>query len=468
MRLSTHLDWLAATGNRREVDFHALGSQWLTFNQLSYVSGVKGIGRLGPGGSIHFDRGASRIHHTVPWAPEFQPEESARAIDIARSLIVCAFRSSHVPSLGLSGGIDSRLLLALLTGVRDSRFLTHTFGDREDPDVRIAGAIASSLGIVNRHFDDPLPGLTACVDAMRTFVARTNLIEPATSFQKLRYYQKLGREGNLLIDGGFGEIARRQYFNRMATLGRSALYGRDITRLLTLIRSARPEIFAPPVMEMLRSGARRSLEETLGHMPAVGEIGVENFADLFAVRTRVPNYGGPEQARLDATVLNFMPLVQPSFLRAVFGMPVRERRNAAFYYEAIRTAQPVLQNFPLVKSGLTYPFGISSVTASMLIKAKSRLSRAHADQGPQRLLAHIRPYVLDLAHSQDVASNPMYSPGAIAKTVTRYYKGETRMQAAVDWWLTFELWTQGFAAATDIRAGGTEILSPLPHAAPRG
>ena len=161
---------------------------------------------------------------------------------------------------------------------------------------------------------------------MHSFVAQTLLVEPSTSYMKLRYISKLRKDVRMMIDGGFGEIARRQYLNRVVTFGRQALLTRDTTRLLQLMRSHRADIFSAEVSRLLENGAFNSLEKILDEMPAVEKIGVENFADLLAVRTRVPNTGASEQARIDTEILNFVPLVQPSFLRAVFGIPANSGR----------------------------------------------------------------------------------------------------------------------------------------------
>jgi hypothetical protein len=444
--ISTRLDWLARTIRREEIDFAALGSRWLLFNQVTNESCIVGIERLGPGGHATFRAGSLMSSSMTSWLPSFETSTTARALDILTDLVQCALQYQQSPSLGLSGGLDSRLLLALLASSPDPIFFTHTFGPPQDPDVQIARRIATALGLPHRHFNDPLPEVETCVSEIQSFVAQTLLIEPCSSFLKLRYYPNLREDSKLMIDGGFGEIARRQYLNRVVRLGRTALRMLDISRLLRLMRSPRADIFCPDVTAVLENGARHGLETALTAMPAVETVGVENFADLLAVQTRVPNYGAPEQARIDAEVLNFMPLVQPSFLHAVFGIPPGLRSSAGFYYRAIRKLEPTLAHFPLTKSGHTYRFGMSSTMAWLTIKMKGQIAHGYADPKPHQLLVHMREYVLDLAHSKHVTTDTTTDARTVIDAVTKYYRGDHRFRSTVDWWLTFELWKKSLSS----------------------
>ncbi len=444
--ISTRLDWLARTTGHAELDFAALGSRWLMLNQVSYDSCIVGIERLGPGGYAIFQRGSVVRSYTRPWSPSFEPQTPSAALGILRSFVQCALDHRGIPSLGLSGGLDSRVLLAFFAGLSKNGFVTHTFGPPEDSDMRIANQITTALGIPHEEFNDPLPDVATAIDGIRSFAAQTFLVEPITTYLKLRYYPKLHERGRLLIDGGFGEIARRQFLGRLVKLGRSAVQRRDASRLFDLMKLPRANIFAPEITSLLELGARANLENTLNSMPPAESISVEDFADLLSVRMRVPNYGGPEQARDDSEILNFMPLVQPSFLRSVFGIPAKERANARLYYEAIRVMYPALGRFPLVKGRVTYRFGLSSNLARLTTIVKSRITPQYPNPQPDQFLSDIREYALDIAHSKEVTESGMYDSRMVVDAVTRYYRGERQLRIIVDWWLTFYLWRESFVA----------------------
>ncbi len=438
--ICTRIDWLCHAAGHREPDFKALGSRWMMFHQLSYESCVHGIERLGPGGHTLFRLGSVIRATSTPWVPTFEPDSSDHAVELLKGYLASASAYRNAPSLGLSGGLDSRLLLSLATSMSLDRLGIHTFGPDDDPDVQLAGRMTSALGIPFLHLNDPLPDADTCLKGIFSFVSQTLLVEPVSSYTKLRYYGKLRASGHMLIDGGFGEIARRQYMNRVVKLGQSALRKRDSSRLYQLMRSPRADIFSAEATHQLEAGARSSLNKALDEMPAVEKIGVENFVDLLAVRTRVPNYGGPEQGRLDSEILNFMPLVQPSFLRAIFGVNPKVRSNAGLYCDIIRKANPLLAQFPLAKGGHTHRFGLSTNLTWLSVRVKSKIARGFSDPMPNLLLEHIKDFVTDIAHSHDVLSDPMYDQKKVVESVDKYYAGDHSLRGVVDWWLTFELW----------------------------
>ena len=339
--ISTRLDWIARSVKGAEIDYASLGGRWLLLNQFSFGSGISGTERLGPGGYAVFDHGTpvrSSLHKR--WVPSFEPSTPERAIGTLERFVRCALTQRDKPSLGLSGGLDSRFLLALFSHLSKDGFSTHTFGDCCDPDLQIAHRIAMALGFPHLQFNEPLPPVPTCLSGLKSFLTQGALAEPASSYLKLRYYSRLRAIGNFMVDGGFGEIARRKFFNRLVRFGKRALLKRNLVRLVRLVNSPRADIFSPEVNSLLEDGALRELEQTLDELPEVGKIGLENLADLLAISARLPNYVCHEQGRIDSEVLNFMPFLQPSYLSEVFGLPVEVRSGGGLHKTFIRAFTP--------------------------------------------------------------------------------------------------------------------------------
>jgi hypothetical protein len=202
----------------------------------------------------------------------------------------------------------------------------------------------------------------------------------------------------------------------------------------------RAEIFNSEYTVELERSAMKSLEEVLEDMPSLKKTGIENFVDLFSVRTRVPNFGGPEQARSDAYIVNYMPMVQPSFLKAIFRIDFKLRVNGKIYRSIIQEKKPELKRFPLVKSGLTYPFYLNTSSAWIFYKIKSKISKRYIDATPDSFLTQLKDYVLDLALSSEVRNYEYYDYKQIVYNVEQYYEGHKNLRSYVDWWLTYELW----------------------------
>jgi hypothetical protein len=252
-----------------------------------------------------------------------------------------------------------------------------------------------------------------------------------------------------MIDGGFGEIARRQFLNRFVLLGRLALRFPDFALLYQLLHLSRADIFSGELKVMMKEGSHRDLEIVISEMPSIDEIGIENFADLFTVRMRIPNYGGPEQSRLDSEIMNFMPYAQPSFIRAVFRVPVRFRKNASIHRKIISDLHPALMGIPLVKSGFEYKFGLNKYFVLIKSKLSSKISQGYCDPEPEILLNHLKEFILDIAHSKNVTSVGIYDTKIIPQAILNYYKGDRSLKKTVDWWLTFELWRRSLSTKID-------------------
>lgn len=246
-----------------------------------------------------------------------------------------------------------------------------------------------------------------------------------------------------MIDGGFGEISRCQYLNRIAVLGKSSLRGGDVEGLLRLMRVERGRIFLPEIQALMEREAASDLRALISTMPPVEEVGIGNFVDLLAVRMRVPNFGAPEQQRLDCALLNFMPLVQPSFLRTVFAMDVRFRESGRIYREYIRSHAPQLTQIPLVKGGSTYRFGLPLLAVHAVTLMKRKAGMYYRDRSTGEFLGAMKEYVQDLAGSAEVSTCPYYDVPAIRKAVQAHYAGVPGHAGTVHWWLTFELWRRG-------------------------
>ena len=121
--------------------------------------------------------------------------------------------------MALSGGFDSRLLLAALDRVGVTPTL-YVYGAPMDEDVRIASTIAAGLGVDIECIDKPAlnrtqPALT--LDALRSSIAFFDGLPPDGAFdlgadQRTRLKQVEG--GRLNLNGGGGEILRNFFYLR--------------------------------------------------------------------------------------------------------------------------------------------------------------------------------------------------------------------------------------------------------------
>ena len=442
--LSTRLNWIAALSGHKQIDYTVFGSHWLTFNQLTFDSPVQNIKRLGPNGHLHFSRQVLSSHQT-PWSPakiSYSPDSFEETLQ--------AFSNPVLPdnkglSLGLSGGLDSRTLLALLD--RQKIAGLHTFGPVEKADVNVACNIARGLGLPHIVLHEPVPSSLQCLELLRSHVAQTQAMTSASAVLGLRYYERLNAKNLAIIDGGFGEAARRQFLNRLlrrgATIFKKQQSDEDFfASFLPFIATPRADIFVPEIQARMEQGVVDQLKQVWSDLPPSRDFGLENTLDLFSTRTRLPNFFGYEQNRLDGLILNYMPFAQPSFLNVVFNTPIRRRKEGRLFRQIIQSRLALLADFPLVKGAYRYPYRLPSTGAYVWTKIKAKLKPAPVFPQQHQFLDTLKAFALDTVASTSLHAYAPYDIKKIRAHVASYYSGDESLAFYVDWWLSFEVWRQ--------------------------
>ncbi len=435
--ISTRLDWTAkATGNN-EIDFHHFGPRWIAYNQITQTSIIKNIVRIPAGGKCMLTADSHSLHHTPINPLEKKSEQSPETL--LRAAIQPALSAEQRCSFGLSGGLDSRLFLALLLNQKNP-FAVHTFGNVGEPDVDIALAIAKGENLVQRIYSSSKNISKPPLSEIVQYAAEANLNDHVGTFLRLQHYRAMQKENLLMIDGSFAEFARRQLANRLYIRGRKALFKKDIDGIAQNFLFNRGDIFSRDTTQEMYYGYREQLRAVISEMPDIHEIGLQNFVDLFTLRTRLPNNGGDEQARLDAMMQNYMPSVQPIYLRAVFQMPLEQKTNARWFRNMIRKLRPSLERYPLVKNNTTYPFWMNGIPATVWTKTKSIAGMVSIENPNKDFLFNFKEEIFDIIHSEKCKTYPYYNYSAIRTLAEQYYSGNSQHERALLWFVTFELW----------------------------
>ena len=438
---STRLDWVARASGNNEIDFESFGPQWLAFNQISCWSPVCRIYRLGPGSragctSVSFD------HQETFWYPDFDSNEKNGFENALKPFLVPRDVSPESISFGLSGGLDSRVLLALYSAMGGKNPKLHVFGDSHDPDVIISKQIAHRLKFSHIHEQYFPQSSEELLAHLREYLAQIYVTSPASAALNAGALEHAAGHSSLILDGSFGEIARRQCFNRLLIKGSKALRQRTADRMIQYMTIQRAAIFNRETVEAMERGFVRQMQWYLDETTSHRSMSDEDFADLMTIHTRFPNYSGVEQARTDAFMISYMPFLQPSVLESVFCIPMHLKRKGRLFRKIIIQNCPELASFPLVKGGTTYPFRFSTVPAHIWTVMKKKIGKPYMDMRIDSMLDMLKEYILDLIHSQEFRNYSGYDVPKIQSMVDCYYAGERHTAHEIDWWLSFELWRQ--------------------------
>ncbi len=433
---STKLSWVCRHISQASIDWKIFGSKWLCLQQFTHESPIRHVNKLPPNGYARINHDTITLE-SAQWlsvAPNTTTKELT--VDGLRSLITVEARSVK---LGMSGGLDSRVLFSLLLSGKNN-FSTYAFGEENNPDVASARTISEHKNIPFTGISKKFPSSDECIALMHDYVLQSNLVEGAASSVRLGHYADIHNSHSVMIDGGNGEIARRQFLQRMLVKAKNDILHLNVDRLYNNTRLHRADIFNDDLVSLMKEHAVRSLDHSFRSLPSPREIGVENFLDAWVVSTRIPIVACDEQARIDEHVLNFMPYSQPDYIVSVLNLPLKYRRNNRLYKQIIREHAPSLSRFNLVKNNISYPYVLSTIQSRLWTKAKSILGLQYQDPTMILFLDTVKEYICDTAYSSSTKNYSPYNFRKILHAVNSYYNGQKRFAGEVNWWIAFDVW----------------------------
>jgi hypothetical protein len=440
---STRLDWITKFKKSCEIDFETFGSSWLTYNNLSYNPIIKGIKNTGPGGRILLKEDKLKATREE-WLPSFKKYDFLELENRLIKISIPENLGDRTLTFGLSGGFDSRMFLAILfpfTGQNSTRtIITHTFGEENDPEVEIAKRITKNLRITHKYLNEKAIYNDKYLSRLRSFISQSNMIGPASSYQKMRYFSHRYFKDKILIDGAFGGIARRVQHNRLIKFGQKGLKEENPALIYKHIELSRGDIFRDEYMKKMKKGTLEQINNLIENLPSVKEIGCENFVDLLTIKTRPPNYTNPEQTRLDNILVNYIPFLQIDLLDTVFSMSLYWRENGRYFRRIIKEFRPELTKYPVIKGNNKIPFFLPTSAASAYAKLKNKLFKNYQNDYRIEFYRHIKEHVLKTLDSNDFKNFSPYNHKKIKNIVKDFYSGSFNNINTLDWWYTFEIW----------------------------
>ncbi len=437
---STRLNLILKLG-KFEIDFNVFGSRWMLLNQISSESIVKNIKRVNCG-SIASIRNKELSIKKFDWLPE-ENEKSTSSIEFSDLVKKYFFLSKDHQklSLSLSGGLDSRLLLSLLLKQKSIDWSTHTFSNSNSADSEVAKELASHFHF---HFNIIKPkdlSSLGLFDYIKNYIADTYLTESAFNAVNLLGYENLP-ENEFILDGGFGEIWRREFFLKLLFKNRKAVADIDpliLTKNMLLFRAG---IFNKETTDLMFNSSMNQVSALMKEINTGRNILPENIVDFFVIKSRLPNYYGAEQNRIDSKVVALMPFAQFSLLNKLFSVPVKTRRNNKLFKSIISENMPTLKEIPLSKGNMTYPYFLNSFGKRIYTKIFSGLKK-NEDSSVRRFLSVLKDFTYDSLNSSSFKNYHYYDHAIINKLVEDIYEKNNIIRFnEFSWFLAFEIFRQ--------------------------
>jgi len=355
-----------------------------------------GVSVFPPGSVARFARDAVSFHRY--WRPVFsdgsQPfdsREMATALDaVLRKSIRQRLALAPQVAVSLSGGLDSRLLLAVTTE-EELPVSAYTFGPEDSGEHAIATAVAKRLEVEHRCFiDSPLQ----MSEVLEIGVRKSGGLGNVLDFGGLPHLPRIARQAQIVING----------------YGGNELWGFLAFDLLRFVFRRSHKYLIRWLAAKLNPGWHNSQIEMIRHSLAEGAPRpVERIGQLgedYPIRSPIPliyHFFFEEKARranllgVTADCLRVEPVV-PFYSNEIVDLaltiPPRERLLARFYRRFLRSHYPVISGLVYSRSGLA----VSASTWSIALEKLRRYrSPKHAPDAPWDawLRGELREYLGD-------------------------------------------------------------------------
>lgn len=445
---STRIDWIGKY-SKSDIDYSTMGSRWLLINQIELKSPLQNSKRVTAGkiATVEFQDKIVSVedYDCQPKLFTLQinnPIEQFR--EIFQGIINSPVASGKKLSLSLSGGLDSRFILSFLVNSMDKNVWdTHTFGLENHPDSFMARKITEDFKITHHQLNRNIPNVEDCIDELKDYMGKTTINNSASAVLQMNNYLLLKPNDFIVIDGGYGEIWRREFFNRFLFKGKDILLNKEPHKIFRYLQMFRADIFSDEIFEIMYNGSIQEIDNVFNLFPDIHKIGIENWIDLFAIKIRLPNYFGSEQARVDEIVPNLMPFIQKPLLELLFSFDLSHRNNGKFFRKILRDNNSRLTKYRLVKGDFIHPFRLTSLQSRLWVKASRKLGKKKKRVNTAiHFLEHIKEFVFDSINSQEFLQYQFYNHNKINSIVEEFYKGNFSYTNQLDWFISFEAFRQ--------------------------
>ena len=437
---STRLDLLIPYVSDNSINYNSFGSLWLTNFQLSNKSIFDKISRLGPSGRIICDQDNITINNNKFIKSEI--DESKQEIQKELSSFCQPNGLNDKPiSLALSGGIDSRLIMAELLKF-EQKFSCHTFINEDDKDLEIAQILCEKYNVELTLLAREKVSLEFIEKKILNLYTHISPNIPITQLLDFVFYGDSYLSDKLILDGGFGGFYRRQYLNKIYLKGHSIFNINKSDKVEALFFAPKPSIFNDDISSQMSAGLSLDISNLIEsfNTPQTKEELAE-ILDLISIQYMLPAVYSSGQITLDQNYISYMPLTQERLINLSMNIPQKDRKDSVFIKKLIKDSHKGLEKVFLVNNNIKYPYWLNyKVDMVKLIINRKLLKKDNYSRYDVYL--NSRDKIFDILNSSDFRNNPLFNQKTIHNHVEQFFKGNYSLGNYLDWFLTFYYWSK--------------------------
>ncbi len=419
-----------------KLNLNEFFAAWFLNPTVSFNPIIEDVKRLNGITEFLGNRLISNTEHE--WIPNFNVKLTVADFDnVLSKLIDFTISEYSSVSLGLTAGLDSRLLLSYFLA-KKSNFNTHTFGDNNLPDVIYSKKISESLNFNHLILDYEIPNKNNLIDTLINYISYTNITLPISETIQFGMHKTIAKNNDVIVDGSYGETYRRQMLNKLLIAGKSALINKDYSKISQFIKSSRPNIFNTELESQILESVTNSVSQIFVNSPNPNYTRWENWLDVFAIKTKMPNTTAYSQHYLDTICNSISIFLQPTIVKVGLSIDIEDRINGKMFRSIIKNNFTKLTKFSLVKNNYAYPYLFGNKASFIYTKIKSKLFKKYTWHLNETILDINKDYIWDSLNENNNYNN-LVNINFIKSAFKNYYNSNKKDKQILEWYLTFNL-----------------------------
>ncbi len=137
-----------------------------------------------------------------------------------------------------------------------------------------------------------------------------------------------------------------------------------------------------------------------------------------------------------------MPFVQPDLVEIGLRTPVIERKNSKINREVNRRHDKRLENFPLIKNLISYPYHTTTFSMRAITGIKRKFSFKENDGHEIEIIDCLKEFIFDRLNSTGVKNFDLYDYKKIKSMAESYFSGNKSNKHELESWLLFDIWRE--------------------------
>jgi hypothetical protein len=396
---------------------------------------LKDVKRLGTNGCLRI-LNDEIIHKDTQWDIK-QSEDFS--IEKLKSIVNMNMPNHKKPLLSLSGGIDSRTVLALFDKLPD----LVNFGNIEDADAQAAKIIADKLKKNLDFYEFKLPQTANeknnVFDNMKKAILLQSSFAHSNIFDLL---EEKNKEGYWIIDGGLGEYIRFGCWRRLLSYNVKKHWKQNnFNSLAKYMYKTQYSIFTKRLQEDMNVWALQEFISVMEKTPK--NFSFEDWISSLHIRHLVRNRPLNGQGIYDNIIPSYMPLIQPSVLRSIQSIPIKKRMNCRINRKIISQFQPILASVPLAWFGSNIPFCLSNnIVFAKLYSIVCNKLKKQKQKYNDKLMLSLKDLVMDRINSSAVKECGWYDIKNISEFAEMFYNKKIENSQFLYNWLEIDFWRE--------------------------